>query len=471
VGSDPASLGTTAELSPDGAHFILNGQKLWCTNGTLAELIVVMARDPRTKAINALIVEMDWEGVRVDNRCHFMGLRALANALISFDNVRVPRENLIGDEGAGLKIALVTLNTGRLSLPAATAGVAKRCTEIVRKWSNARVQWGRPIGEHEAVAHMNADIVCSAFAMESVALVVGELADRHDVDLRLEAAAAKEWNTVRAWRLIDETLQVRGGRGYETERSLAERGEAAIGVERMLRDLRVNLIFEGSSEIMHLFIAREAVDKHLTVAGALVDPRATAGQRLRALPRIILFYLLWYPSRWFGFGFWPRFASRGPLAWHHRFAERSCRKLARAIFHAMVLYRAGLERRQAFLFRAVDIATEIFAMAATMRHAEALAQRGAEHASEALALADLHARHTRRRIRELFRGLFHNDDARDYALGRDLLRGRHLWLEQGAIPMGYTQEELVPRTVEELLRERGSHERREQVDTRHSATL
>jgi alkylation response protein AidB-like acyl-CoA dehydrogenase len=470
VGSDPASLGTTAEPSEDGEHFILDGQKLWCTNGTIAELVVVMARNPRTNGINAFVVEMSWEGVSVEHRCHFMGLRALANALISFDHVRVPRANLIGEEGAGLKIALVTLNTGRLSLPAATAGIAKRCTEIVRKWSNARVQWGLPIGKHEAVAHMNADIVCSAFAMESVALAVGELADRRDVDLRLEAAAAKEWNTVRAWRVIDETLQVRGGRGYETERSLAQRGEAAIGVERMLRDLRVNLIFEGSSEIMHLFIAREAVDKHLNVAGALVDPFTTRAQRLRALPRIIGFYALWYPSRWLGFGFWPRFRRRGPLAAHHRFAERASRRLARAIFHGMLVYRAGLERRQAFLFRAVDIAIELFAMAATSRHAEALVQSGVEHASNALALADLHARHTRRHVRSLFRALFRNDDARSHALGIELLRGRHRWIEQGAMPIGYEEEELTPKTVEELRRERALQPRREQIRTRHSAS-
>ena len=267
AGSDPARLGTLAELSEDGEHYVLNGAKLWCTNGTLAELIVVMGRNPVTKRINCFVVEMDWPGVKVEHRCHFMGLRALANAVISFDNVKVPKENLIGNDGDGLKIALVTLNTGRISLPAGTSGSAKRFVEVVRKWSNARVQWGVPVGKHEAIAHKNAYILSSAFAMESIAYTVGELADHDDADIRLEAAAAKEWNTVRNWKLSDETLQIRGGRGYETERSLAARGEPGIGIERALRDNRINLIFEGSSEIMHLFIAREAVDKHLQVAG------------------------------------------------------------------------------------------------------------------------------------------------------------------------------------------------------------
>ncbi|NNK08191.1 MAG: acyl-CoA dehydrogenase [Myxococcales bacterium] len=298
AGSDPARLATTAELSADGEHYVLNGQKLWCTNVTLADLIVVMARNPATKRINCLVVEMDWPGVKVEHRSHFMGLRALANGVVSFDNVKIPKDNLIGKDGDGLKIALVTLNTGRLSLPAGTSGSAKRFVEVVRKWSNARVQWGVPIGKHEAIAHKNAYILASAFAMESIAYTVGELADHEDADIRLEAAAAKEWNSVRNWKLADETLQVRGGRGFETERSLLARGEPAIGIERAMRDNRVNLIFEGTSEIMHLFIAREAVDKHLQVAGKLIDAKAGLAQRLRSLPRIVAFYAWWYPTRW-----------------------------------------------------------------------------------------------------------------------------------------------------------------------------
>ena len=454
VGSDPARLATTAELSEDGDHYVLNGQKLWCTNGTLAELIVVMARNPATKRINCFVIEMDWPGVTVDHRCHFMGLRALANGVISFDNVKVPKENRIGKDGDGLKIALVTLNTGRLSLPAATSGSAKRFVEVVRKWSNARIQWGVPVGQHEAVALKNAYILSSAFAMESIAYVVGELADMKGVDIRLEAAAAKEWNTVRNWSLSDETLQVRGGRGYETERSLTARGEPAIGIERIMRDNRINLIFEGSSEIMHLFIAREAVDTHLQVAGKLVDPDASIGQRLGALPKIIAFYSWWYPTRWLRWSLWPRFSRYGKLAKHLRYAARASARLARNTFHGMARFGPGLERRQGFLFRIVDIGLEIFALAATVRHAHKLQQEGFEDAARAVDLADFFARQTRRNIDMLFHQLWRNDDARATRVGQELLAGKHTWLERGVDPLPYTIEDLRPKTMDEILNER-----------------
>lgn len=446
VGSDPASLSTTAER--DGDVYVLNGEKLWCTNGTLAELLVVMARDPKTKKISAFIVETGWEGVKVEYRCRFMGLKALGNGVISFRDVRVPRENLVGEEGKGLKIALITLNTGRLTLPAVCAGVAKQCLEIVRGWSASRVQWGVPIWKHEAISHSIADLAATTFAMDSVSKLASAMADRGGYDIRLEAAAAKEWNTVRAWEIVDKTLQIRGGRGYETESSLEGRGEAPIPVERILRDCRINLIFEGSSEVMHLFMAREAVDKHLEVAGAMIDPKNGRSEKMAAMPKILSFYAGWYPRLWLrGIASWSRYGEWGRLAPHLRFIDRSCRKLARESFHGMVVYQAKMERKQGFLFRAVDVVMELFAMAASLSHAKKLADDRDPDAERAAELADLFCRNARRKVRRLFRELWQNDDARKNRMAAAVMNGDHAWLERGQLGLGLTGAEFGTRSL------------------------
>jgi alkylation response protein AidB-like acyl-CoA dehydrogenase len=439
VGSDPARLSTTAEKTADGSAYVLNGTKLWCTNGTLARLLVVMAVHPGTRNISAFVVETAWKGVKVEYRSRFMGLKALANAVISFTDVRVPAENLIGAEGKGLKIALTTLNDGRLSIPSGSVGTAKACLEICRRWANERVQWGKPVGRHEAVAHKISGMAAHTFAMEAVANLAAEMSDRGGYDIRLEAAAAKEWNTDRCWQIVDDTMQIRGGRGYETERSLAGRGEAPIGVERMMRDYRINKIFEGSSEIMHLFMAREMVDKHLQVAAAMANPESTAAEKLKGLPKMAAFYAGWYPTRWLGWGRWPRYSEFGRLATHLRFVERMSRKLARQSFHGMLVYQAGLQNKQAFLFRLVDVANELFAVAATVSRAHALGVQHRPEARDAAELADVFCRTARRRVKQLFQDLWGNDDVLNYRTALDVLKGRHEWLEGGIVRTDHVQ--------------------------------
>lgn len=433
VGSDPARLTTSAELTPAGDAYILNGVKLWCTNGTLAKLLVVMARDPKTKKISAFVVETAWPGVKVEHRCHFMGLKALANAVISFTEVRVPAENLIGEVGKGLKIALTTLNDGRLSIPNGSVGTAKLCLEISRKWAATRVQWGRPVGKHEVLSHKISDIATTTFAMQAIADLATAMSDRGDYDIRLEAAAAKLWNTTRTWQIVDDTMQIRGGRGYETADSLAARGDEPIAVEQMMRDYRINRIFEGSDEIMHLFMAREAVDRHLEVAGALIDPTKGAGDKAKALLGAAAFYSWWYPSRWLGWSLWPRYSSFGPLASHLRFVERNSRKLARQIFHGMVVYQGRLQNKQAFLFRVVDVANLLLAIGASVARAQALRADGAEEGRQAVGTADLFARGARREVQQLFRDLWSNEDDAKYRSAVRILEGREEWLEVGSM--------------------------------------
>ena len=433
VGSDPAGLSTTAKLSEDGSHWILNGEKLWCTNGTVAELMVVMARTG-PKSITAFIVEADWPGVEVVQRLHFMGLHAIENGILRFTNVKVPAENLLWGEGKGLKLALITLNTGRLTIPAGCAAGAKRALEIARRWAAERVQWGAPVGKHDAIAQKLGRMAAETFVMQAIADLGCLLADRPHADIRLEAAIAKMWNTETGWRIVDDCLQIKGGRGYETADSLRSHGERPDPVERMLRDWRINLLFEGSSEIMRLFIAREAVDTHLKVAGDLVDPKASAGVKVKALLRAAAFYAVWYPKQLFGWGRWPRYAEFGPLATHLRFVNRKSRKLARTLFHAMVRFGPRLEKKQAVLFRLVEIGGELLAISAACSMAQMLAKQDAANRGP-IRMADLASRLSRRKVNQLFASVFHNDDDRTYKLAQSVLKGDEAWLEEGLVKL------------------------------------
>jgi len=440
VGSDPARLATTAV--PDGDDYVLDGVKLWTTNGVVADLLVVMARVPKSDGhkggISAFVVETASGGVTVENRNAFMGLRGIENGVTRFHRVRVPAANRIGPEGAGLKIALTTLNTGRLSLPAMCAGAGKWCLKIAREWSAAREQWGKPIARHEAVGAKVSFIAATTFALEAVIDLASQMADEDRNDIRIEAALAKLYGSEMAWLMADELVQIRGGRGFETAASLAARGERAVPAEQMLRDLRINRIFEGSTEIMHLLIAREAVDAHLSVAGDLIDPDKSLSDKGRAAAKAGGFYARWLPGLVTGPGHLPRayaeFAPPGhrDLSPHLRYVERSARKLARSTFYAMSRWQGRMETKQGFLSRIVDIGAELFAMSAACVRAEMLRSRG-DHGAEAYQLADVFCRQARIRADELFGRLWTNTDDLDRKVVSGVLSGSYEWLEAGVL--------------------------------------
>ncbi len=423
VGSDPANMATRAELSADGKHWILNGEKLWCTNGTVADLLVVMARTPapegsKKRPISAFIVETRWKGVQVVHRCEFMGIRAIENGLLRFNDVKVPAGNLIWGEGKGLRLALTTLNDGRLGIPAVVARSCTDAAEWAARWAKSREQWGKAVGAHEAGADKLARLSAGAWAMETFARFGAALSDGGARDLRMEAAAAKMFNTELGWELADTMLQLRAGRGFETERSLAARGDVPVPVERGLRDARINRIVEGTTDVMHLFLAREALDKHLKLAGPVLDGRKPLGERLKGALKAAGFYGLWYPRLWLG-GLLKSYGDIDDrLVDHLSWVERRTRKLARALFHRMVLQGPKLEMRQLTLARMVEIGTELAVMALVISRTQSQLDRGE---SGSLTRTLYWLSHAALRVDQRFAALHNNSDALARELAAELI--------------------------------------------------
>lgn len=442
VGSDPAQMAATATLSEDGKSYIINGDKLWCTNGTIADIIIVMAKTPpkivkgkERKQISAFIVEMNTPGIEVVHRCEFMGLGGIYNGLLRFTNVKIPVENLLGEEGRGLALALATINVGRLTLPAACTGAAKQCLSIARRWGTSRVQWGMPIGLHEAGREKIAFIAATTLAMEAVSWLTCAWADKQNVDIRIEAAMAKYFCSESIWKIADMTMQLRGGRGYEKGRSLKARGEVPYPVERIMRDCRINTILEGSTEIMKLFLAREAIDSHLRRAGAILDPKTPFMEKIKAFFSATRFYSVWYPKQLFGSMRSQSYKDLGPLEKHYRFIEKYSHKLASKIFGSMLKYRQHLERKQMLLGRLMEIGTDLFAMAATCSYALYLQKNNPDDHSP-VELADYFCQIATRRIDEAFYALSYNDDRAANAIAKKTLEKNYRWLEKGIVWMG-----------------------------------
>ncbi len=438
AGSDPRNMSTTATPSEDGSHYILNGEKLWCTNGLIADVIAVMAVTPpkivkgkERKQISAFVVETDSPGFEIVNRCKFMGLHGIQIGVIRFNDVKVPKENIILGEGQGLKLALTTLNTGRLTLPAASVGISKWCMYVAREWSVERKQWGASIGNHESIGVKLGDIASYTFAMDAMTWMTSFMADDHHKDIRLEAAIAKYFCTYHSYRLTDETLQIRAGSGYETSDSLRKRGMKGWAVERTLRDGRINQVIEGASEIMHLFIAREALDPHLSRTKALMTSKTSLGQKFMAVLGIIGYYVPWYISLWL-----PVFSAGvdmdPKLNKHMLYVRRTSKRLARKVIHKMMKHQKKMATKQLVVNRIVDIGTELFAMAISCSYADHLAKTDKEK-SNAADLADLYCLSAERYIETLFKDTCSNHDRQSLAVAKKMMGKDYEWLENDII--------------------------------------
>lgn len=377
VGSDPANMITYAEPTEDGKHYIVSGEKLWITNGPVAEIMILMCRTPsimkngkEKKQITAFVFETDTPGFEVVHRCDFMGIRGIQNGLLRFNDVKIPAENVIGNTGDGLKIALVTLVNGRLSIPATSGAGGKRALAYSRKWVAQREQWGAPIGKHQNTAIKLARIAANTYASEAVTWMCCAFADGGKMDIRIEAAMAKYFCTELACEMADEFLQIRGGRGYETAESLAARGEDPVPAEKFVRDARISRIVEGTSEIMKLYIARESMDTHVRQIMPMMMPGTNKLQHL--LKSFLPFYMKWYPKQWLpaagGYKV-DHLDSRNQA--HLNYIAKASKRLARTMFHTMAKYQQKLEREQLIMSNFVDVGTDLFAMGATLAYADA----------------------------------------------------------------------------------------------------
>jgi alkylation response protein AidB-like acyl-CoA dehydrogenase len=422
IGSDPANMATTAVRQPDGSYLI-DGEKLWCTNGPIAEVIVLTAKVEGR--VTAFIVEMDTPGIELLQRCEFMGCRGIENGWVRFRGVRVPAENVLGQPGRGLRIALTLLNVGRVSVAAICLGMAKQVFPWTVEWANRREAFGKPIGRHELNTQKIARMAADIYAAEALVWLASAMEDRGGSDFRVEAAATKLYASERLWSVVDTAMQIRGGRGYEKAWSQRARGEEAWPVEQIFRDARLYLIGEGSSEILKLFIAREVWDPHLRRASGFLG--ASGVEKLRAGGQLARYYAGWYADRLV-----PRRGEArpeaalppGPRA-QLGYVRATSRRLARVGLQLMAWHREGLEERQAQVARLAEIGVDLFVVAAVA--ARAVGDPAGERLARQVYLD------ARRRVEAAFAALGSNDDRPTDALGLSVLRGDFAALLEGSI--------------------------------------
>lgn len=457
TGSDAANIRTEAVLDADGSTFIVNGEKLWCTNAPIARYVTLIARVPAKRAQRdgrtlwvpvpggagaddsvhtAFILDMEAPGVWVRQRCQFEGCRGIENAHMTLQDVRIPAADLIGEVGRGLKYALTILNVGRaVSIPAICLGMAKQAWRPTLDRANTRLTFQKPIGERQTQRMRVGRMAAQLFAMEALASVVWRMADLHSYDVRIEAAMAKICCSENTIQFLKDAQTLFGGMGYETADSKRARGEAAFGIEQLVRDAEMYRIGEGATDILRPFVAREALGPHLERARTYFDERVTGLRRFVEIGRLLRFYVPWYLRQWT-----PRPLPPGPVFLHPRvrpmlrFVERASRRLARTTLYAMAWHREALRDDQGRQNRIESIGEDLLVVATTALHAEA--QERAAGRGDVWDLAEEVFSETKPRVEQRIRELICNEDARVAGVGAKALGGTYPSLSEGIIKRG-----------------------------------
>jgi alkylation response protein AidB-like acyl-CoA dehydrogenase len=454
TGSDAANIATEAIQDSTGTTFVVNGEKLWCTNGPIARYVTLIARVPAKRSQyngrtiwvptpdgkgaddqvhTAFILDMQTAGVHIRQHCQFEGCRGIENAYMTFTDVHIPTENVIGEVGRGLKYALTILNVGRaVSIPAICLGMAKQAWQPTLDRANHRLTFQKPLGTRQTQRMRLGRMASNLFAMEALALTVWRMADQHTFDVRIEAALAKLFCSEKTIQFLKDAQVIFGGMGYETADSKRFRGEPAFGIEQLVRDAEMYRIGEGATDILRPFVAREGLNMHLERAGHLFDERTTGVGRVIELWRLLIFYAPWYLSQWRSNRLPPR-----PEFQHSNvrpelsFVERASRRLARTIFYTMLLHREALRDDQGRQNRIEMIGEDLLIITATVLYAEAQ-ERTAGH-PEVWGLAEESFREAKQRVEHNIRELIRNQDAIVAAVGEKALSDRYPSLISGII--------------------------------------
>lgn len=457
TGSDAANIATSAVLDATGRTFVVNGEKLWCTNGPIARYVTLIARVParrgqqngkpvwipvpegyeaEDRVHTAFILDMTSPGVEIRQRCQFEGCRGIENAHMVFRDVHIPADNVIGEIGNGLKYALTILNVGRaISIPALCLGMAKQAWQPTLDRMHARYTFQKPLAERQTQQMRIGRMAATLFAMEAMANLVWHLADHKRYDIRIEAAIAKMFCSEETIRFLKDAQIIFGGMGYETADSKQYRGEPAFGIEQLVRDAEMARIGEGATDILRPYVAREGLNTHLERARNYFDERVTGLRRLIEIGHLLRFYIRWYARQWTR-----RSVPSRPEFQHPRvrpklaFVERASRRLARAIIYALLFHRQALRDDQGRQNRIEAVGEDLLIIAATALYAERRERTAGK--SEIWDLAEEVFREAKQRIEQNIRELIRNRDALVTVVGRRALSGKYPSLSDGIIRRG-----------------------------------